>query len=441
MEVPPGSEASPPDADNKEPLPDEAGQAPERPVAADALPVPGGAEPAAASAPVPSLDQAGATRLFGKYRLLRDLGAGGMAQIYLAAIDGPGGFEKQCVVKKILPEHAKNPNFAQMFIHEAKVAAMMSHQNIVQVFEFALEGENYFLAMEYVSGSALGRLMRAARKLGSALGPQVAVDVGLGIGHALEYAHAMQAADGTPMGIVHRDVSPENILVSRDGAVKLTDFGVVKSSMNAEATVAGVVKGKWAYMSPEQVTNQRVDGRSDLFSLGIVMYEACVGRRLFRGDSVAATVTALTSGTITPPSALVPDVPAGLDAIIMKALERSPARRYQSATELLHDLEAFRANQGWQPARRKLSELVNTLFPRDGSAPKSSITTLSMPGGAQAPSQNDEEELPLVSDSVKLMEPTPAGPSAALLVAIGLAAVLGSALVWVLLLLLDRPPS
>lgn len=366
-----------------------------------------------------------ADQLFGKFRVVRDLGAGGMAQVFLAAIDGPEGFQKQCVVKKILPEYAKDPNFASMFINEARVAAMMSHQNIVQVFEFAKENNEYFLAMEYVSGASLDRVMRTGRKVNFPLGPRVAVEVGIGMAHALGYAHAFADGEGKPLHIVHRDISPENILLSREGAVKLTDFGVVKSAMNTQATVAGMVKGKWSYMSPEQVSSLPVDHRSDLFSLGIVLYEVATGKRLFRGDSVAATVAAVMKAQVVPPSALVPNFPSQLERIILRALSRDPNARYQSGAELAAALETFRATQPWTSGGQKhLATVVNTLFPRDGSQPGVNL----MPGSGasdQGVAQADDESASSINISVD-----EEGLSTPLLLGIGAVALLASAAFW-----------
>jgi eukaryotic-like serine/threonine-protein kinase len=305
--------------------------------------------------------------IFGRYKMVRDLGAGGMAQVFLASLKGPDGFEKMCVVKKILPQYAKDPNFSQMFINEARIAAMMSHQNIVQTFEFSKENDEYFIAMEYVSGASLERTMRSAKKLGMTGDVRLAVDVGIGIAQALSYAHEFAKPDGTSMNIVHRDISPENILLSRDSGVKLADFGVVKADLDEGVTVAGVVKGKWSYMSPEQVVSGPLDGRSDLFSLGIVLYEVALGKRLFRGESLPATVEAVMRAEVVAPHTIQPDFPMQLEHILLKALSKSPLKRYQTGAEMAADLEAFRSAQRWTPDH--VGKVVNHLFPRDGTQP------------------------------------------------------------------------
>lgn len=401
-----------------------------------------GAPDPAPSAPPPAAHSPNAlqvNQLFGKYRVVRDLGAGGMAQVFLAAIDGPEGFQKQCVVKRILPEYARDPNFSQMFINEARVAAMMSHQNIVQVFEFSKENDEYFLAMEYVAGASLDRVIRTARKVNFPLGVRATVEVGIGIAHALGYAHTFSLSDGRPLRIVHRDVSPENILISREGAVKLTDFGVVRSAMNSQATVAGMVKGKWSYMSPEQVMSQPFDHRSDLFSLGIVLYELSTGKRLFRGDSIAATVAAVMRAEVTPPSKVTANFPAQLERIIMKLLERDPNQRYASGEAVAADLDAFRAQQPWTSSgQRHLASVVNTLFPKDGSQPGMTIMPISTGSGSEergiAVADSAVLEQPMSSINVAVAPPESGGVTPTFALALTAVAVLLSAAFWFFLL-------
>jgi serine/threonine protein kinase len=299
----------------------------------------------------------------GKYRLIRDLGIGGMARVSLATLEGPAGFSKRYVVKRILPEFARNPQFARMFANEARVAAMLDHPNIVRVFEFDRENGTYYLVMEYVDGASLDQIVRAARKGGVPLGPDFAVEVGLPLARALAYAHALKLPDGRPLNLVHRDVSPGNVLVSRDGVVKLTDFGVVKSTITT--TVAGAVKGKLSYMSPEQITVQNVDHRSDLFSLGVVLYEVATGLRLFRGDSLGATAVRVMRAVVPPPRSVMPETDPRLEAILMKLLERDPRARYQSAAELALDLEGYRASGAGDKRSIPVTDMVNMLFPSD----------------------------------------------------------------------------
>ncbi|WP_425537952.1 serine/threonine-protein kinase [Myxococcus stipitatus] len=298
-----------------------------------------------------------------------------MAHLFLASIDGPDGFSKPCVIKRVLPEYASLEAFSRMFADEAKVAALLTHPNIVQVFDFGKIDGQYYLAMEWIQGQSLDRVLRHAWKAHFPLGQRVAVDVGIAVADALAYAHSKTLPDGTPLKLVHRDVTPGNVLVSRDGIVKLADFGIVKSAVNVERTSVGVVKGKYAYMSPEQITNRELDHRSDLFSLGIVLYEASTGRRLFKRDSVEATIIAATQAQVTPPSEVSPGFAPELERIILRLLEKAPEARYQSARELSLDLERFRASRSWTSGGRELAALVTSLFPADKTG--HNITALS----------------------------------------------------------------
>jgi len=286
-----------------------------------------------------------------------------MARVSLATLEGPAGFSKRYVVKRILPEFARNPQFARMFANEARVAAMLDHPNIVRVFEFDRENGTYYLVMEYVDGASLDQIVRASRKGGVPLGPDFAVEVGLPLARALAYAHTLKLPDGRALNLVHRDVSPGNVLVSRDGVVKLTDFGVVKSTITT--TVAGAVKGKLSYMSPEQITVQNVDHRSDLFSLGVVLYEVATGLRLFRGDSLGATAIRVMRAVVPPPRSVMPETDPRLEAILMKLLERDPRARYQSASDLAADLEGYRASGAGDKRSIPVTDIVNLLFPPD----------------------------------------------------------------------------
>jgi serine/threonine-protein kinase len=354
--------------------------------------------------------------MVGKYRLIRDLGIGGMARVSLATLEGPAGFSKNYVVKRILPEFSRNQQFARMFANEARVAAMLDHPNIVRVFEFERENNNYYLVMEYVDGASLDQIVRSARKGGVPLGPDFAVELALPLAHALAYAHGLKLPDGRSLDLVHRDVSPGNVLVSREGAVKLTDFGVVKSSITT--TVAGAVKGKLSYMSPEQISGQRIDHRSDLFSLGVVLYEVATGLRLFRGDSLGATAVRVMRAVVPPPSSVLPDTDPRLEAILMKLLERDPRARYQSASVLVADLEAFRASRPADVRSIPLADMVRALFPADTypSAPTMgsmvSESAISISSSTEAlvmaadPSLEGERDIPLQFMQENELEPS-----------------------------------
>jgi eukaryotic-like serine/threonine-protein kinase len=305
--------------------------------------------------------------VIGKYRIVRDVGIGGMAQVFLAHREGPEGFAKPYVIKRILPQYSQDEQFAKMFITEAKVAALLDHPNIVHVFDFEIEDGNYYLVMEYVAGASLAAIVKANRRRGTPLGAQIAVEIGTAIAHALSYAHELTTFDGRSLDLVHRDISPGNVLVSRDGAVKLADFGVVKTSMTT--TEVGVVNGKWAYMSPEQISGQPVDKRSDLFSLGIVLYELITGERLFRAENAAATASRVMNAPIPRLSTVVSDLDPRLDDIVMTMLDRDPRGRYQTAAALAADLEAVRGSPQFSGGSARLRTLVRTIFPEESNEP------------------------------------------------------------------------
>jgi serine/threonine-protein kinase len=235
---------------------------------------------------------------------------------------------------------ARDDGFMKMFIDEARVASRLNHANVVQIFDFAKHDESYFIAMEYVRGVSLWDLRRRCRELGIPLPTLLAAEIAMHVARGLHYAHSL-TDKGRPLGLVHRDVTPHNVLLSFDGAVKLTDFGIAKASGNQMSTAAGMLKGKFAYMSPEQAGGDPLDSRTDVFALGIVLWEMLTGGRLFEGDSDVAVLRAVRESYISPPARLNPDVPAELDGIVMKALTRELNGRYQSAQELERALANF----------------------------------------------------------------------------------------------------
>lgn len=312
--------------------------------------------------------------------MVQRLAAGGMAQLHLAAIDGPSGFSKTCVVKTMLPELSLSADFSNMFVTEAKVAAMLNHPNIVQVYDFGKIGEQYFIALEYVEGPSLHELLQSAAKVQATLGPEVALAIGAPLCDAMTYVQELHGPDGLPLRLVHRDLSPGNVLISNQGVVKLTDFGVVKVGAATEGTAVGVIKGKYDYMSPEQIHALPLDHRSDIFSLGIVLYESATQRRLFRRSTVAETVLAVGSAVVPPPSSFLPHFPLDLERVLLKALARAPEDRYQSFRELAYDLDAVREARGWVAGPPLLAGLVARLGgPRHGSHPNA-LATGSSPG-------------------------------------------------------------
>jgi hypothetical protein len=280
-------------------------------------------------------------RTVGRYSILGELGSGGMAEVLLAQVRGPGGFAAPLALKRILPHLARDPRFVQMFLDEARLLARARHPNVVRVTELGQENDELFLAMEYLEGesfASLGRrLVAAGRSLSFPLAAYLVAEAAAGL-HA---THEIADDDGTTLGVVHRDVSPQNLFVTYDGHVKVLDFGVAKAADRLTVTQAGELKGKLEYMSPEQARGQPLDRRSDVFALGIVLYEISLQRRLFKRPSQLRTLQAITEEPIVPPSRLDPGYPSALERIVKKALAARVVDRYPSAAALRRDLLAF----------------------------------------------------------------------------------------------------
>jgi serine/threonine protein kinase len=275
----------------------------------------------------------------GRYTLLRSLGAGGMAELFLARADGIEGFAKLVALKRILPHKATNERFVRMLLNEARLVAGLDHPNIAQVHDIGLEHGEYFFAMEYVHGQDLARVLhRAARHR---LHLENALHIAIGVCAGLHCAHIARDSTGRPLDIVHRDVSPSNVLVSYQGAVKLVDFGVAKAATLVSETREGVIKGKYGYMSPEQCLGDALDRRSDVFAVGILLWEMTVGRRLFMFKGELASLQRIVYADAPRPSSHDPDYPRQLEHIVMRALARDARQRYQSAEQLQLDLEQF----------------------------------------------------------------------------------------------------
>ncbi len=279
-------------------------------------------------------------RQLGRYTCVRELGAGGMAVLYLAQRAGAKGFTKLFALKRIKPKFAADPDFTRMFMREAKLSASLDHPNIAQVIDFGQDGQEHFLVMEYVHGPDLRRLLRLSQ--GGRLPLECAIAVITRVCAALHYAHEKSGPEGVPLGLVHRDVSATNVLLSMDGAVKLTDFGIAKGfGKDATGTSSGMLVGKPGYMSPEQVRCEALDRRSDVFCLGILLYEVTTGHRCFFGDSVFAILNATQRARYVSPLERDAEYPEALRAIVAKALQADPDQRYPSARALQLELEEF----------------------------------------------------------------------------------------------------
>jgi serine/threonine protein kinase len=275
----------------------------------------------------------------GGYRLEEPLGAGGMAEVWKATSFGPGGFERQVVIKKIQAANADDPEFLSLFLDEARISGLLHHPNVVEVHRFGEHGGTPYLVMEYVEGPSVARVLRGLRSTGRRMPWAIAAYFAREVCRALDYVHDLRDDSGNALGIVHRDVTPSNVLLTRGGCVKLLDFGVAKFSRSASMTRAGMVRGKPAYLAPEQIEEKPIDRRVDLFSLGIVLHEMLSLEHLFASDSDLVTVRKVMEMEIPRPSTKCADVRDALDAIVMKALERNRDQRYQTAAEMAHDLD------------------------------------------------------------------------------------------------------
>jgi serine/threonine protein kinase len=301
----------------------------------------------------------------GRYEVLGQLAAGGMAEILLARLSGPADFKRAVVLKRILRSYAANKSFVQMFLDEARIVASLRHHNVVHVQELGEHEGDPFLVMEYVAGENASSLLKRAVASGDGLDPRLAAHLVSEVCAGLHAAHELTDDTGRPQNLVHRDVSPQNILVGYDGHVKLVDFGVVLVDRRDARTEPGEVKGKFDYMSPEQMHAQPLDRRSDIFSLGIVLYELSTGRRLFKRASHAKTIEAITREPIVPPSRVLspsaPAYPPKLEAIVMRALSKDASDRYATAAEMRKDLLEI-ARELPSPVEA-LAERMRRLFP------------------------------------------------------------------------------
>jgi serine/threonine protein kinase len=275
----------------------------------------------------------------GKYELMELLGVGGMAEVFKARCTGPGGSERTVVVKRILPANGRHPAFVRMFVAEAQILGMVHHPNVVQVYDFGEAEGIFFLVLEYVDGPSLAETMSALCRAGRTMPPLVAARIAYEICCALDHVHNLQGSDGAPLNVIHRDVTPSNILLTSAGGVKLLDFGVAKYRASQALSQQGTLKGKPAYLAPESLERKEIDLRIDLFSLGIVLHELLALESLFEGDSHAITFHKLLNMPIPLPSRFRSDISPALDAVVMKALQRDPAQRYQTAREMADALD------------------------------------------------------------------------------------------------------
>ncbi|MBA3455574.1 MAG: serine/threonine protein kinase, partial [Deltaproteobacteria bacterium] len=332
---------------------------------------------------------------FGKYFLTEKLATGGMAEIYLAKIVGPGGFEKQLVIKQIHPKLTGQRHFVDLFVAEAKTLVTLAHGNIVPVYELGVVDDTYFIAMEYIDGPTLYRLTEMVARRAGRIAPAVAAWITARILEGLDYAHRKGE------GVIHRDLSPRNVMLSRDGEVKLVDFGIAVTLGNAgeEDSPQSAPTGSFPYMSPEQVRKEQLTAQTDLFSVGVLLWEMLVGHRLFARNDPDETLAAVTDGDIPTPSSEHPEIPAKLDEIVMRALERDKTARWIDAAEMLAALQKY------------LYALEDTPGPRDVAA---LVAKFCPPETRRVPTHADAS-FELEPDSVESEPIPPGGPRTAVI--------------------------
>jgi serine/threonine protein kinase len=323
-----------------------------------------------------------APQKFGKFTLIKKLATGGMAEVFLARQPlGTDDDGRHVVLKRILPHYSDDPGFVKMFQNEARVASKFSHPNIAQIFEYGHEGGRWYIAMEFVHGEDLGQLMRQSWATGQWLARPLALGIVARAAEGLHYAHTRKDDEGRALEIVHRDISPQNILVSFDGTVKVVDFGIAKAAGGESNDSSSGIKGKFAYLAPEQAHSQPMDGRTDVFALGLVLYELLTGVRPFKRDNELATLQAAMECAIPPPSQAA-EIDVDLDELVMKALARAPADRYPDARAFQVALEETLARDRLVASSVQIAELMATLF-ADRLAAESKL-------GAPAPTAVEE---------------------------------------------------
>jgi eukaryotic-like serine/threonine-protein kinase len=300
--------------------------------------------------------------IFGEYKILKKIATGGMAEVFLAKRVGMKGFEKLLAIKRILPQFAENEEFIAMFIDEAKLAAKLNHRNIVQINDFGSQQGSYYIAMEYVFGKDLRSILRKSKERGERLPLAQCAYIITEAAKGLEYAHTLRDHFGNPLQIIHRDISPQNILISYEGEVMLADFGIAKAASKSTETRAGVLKGKILYMSPEQAWGKPIDRRTDLYSLGVVLYEMVTQRKIFDADSEFSMLEKVRNAVVEFPPNVCENIPGNFLKVVQKALDKDPDHRYQSAHDLRVDLENYLLTTQERLSEKAISNYLKHLF-------------------------------------------------------------------------------
>ena len=362
--------------------------------------------------PTPGIPQKG-----GRYEVLTHLATGGMAQIYLARQSGLGAFERHVVLKTILRERATDQRFVTMFLDEAKLAATLNHQNIAQVYEVDQADGAYFMAMEYVHGENARAILETTLRRGWTIPLELAVMIVSGAAAGLHHAHERRGKNGQPLNIVHRDVSPANIMVGYDGSVKVLDFGIAKAEERATKTVGGTIKGKYGYMSPEQCKGKPIDRRSDIFALGICLYEMTTLRRAFKGNDDFETMKRIVAGDVILPSVAVPGYPRELEAIVLTAMANDANARFQTGQEMIEALDAFAVRAKLTGSNTAMGRFMVQLFgskkePWVEAPPAGDRTQVTEPSGEVDASADDEKTLLIEERQKPVHQAPPRQPTA-----------------------------
>jgi serine/threonine protein kinase/Tfp pilus assembly protein PilF len=345
---------------------------------------------------------------FGKYLLLKKQASGGMAHLYRAKIIGVQGFEKFVAIKQILPHLAEEEELVNSFIHEAKLAALLNHQNIVQIYDFGHLDGTYFITMEYLFGKDLRLVFNKLRESGQRIPIEHVLFIASRVFAGLDYAHFLKDFQGKPLEIIHRDISPQNIIITYDGDVKIVDFGIAKAANQSAMTQVGMIKGKVAYMSPEQATGRPIDHRSDIFSGGILLYEMITGNRMFKGEDSIQILAKVRDADFAPLRSVRSDLPEKLYAILDRALAKDPENRYSSAGEMQADLEECLFLLSMRPAARGLAEFMKELFKTEIAA-ESSLMGGAEPSGERR--ESDAAETTIKTPAGKNVPPLPTEPA------------------------------
>ncbi len=309
---------------------------------------------------------------FGKYLLLDRIAVGGMAELYRAMMMGAEGFEKLIAIKKLLSHLTVQENLVDAFVEEAKLAALLQHQNIVQIYDFGSVDGDYFIAMEHLFGKDLRLIMDKSEEKGRPLSLEYVLYVASRVCEGLDYAHHLKNLEGNPLHIIHRDISPPNIFLTYDGEVKIVDFGIAKAASQNTQTVEGVIKGKVSYMSPEQAGGESLDQRSDIFATGILLYEMLTGKRMFEGEPLQI-LPKVCEAEFEPLDQVVKDLPPELYDILHRALAKDPDKRYQSSGEMLSDLEECMHENDFRPTARGLAQYMKALFEEEIAAEEGAL--------------------------------------------------------------------